>query len=242
MFVAYNRVEFTQRSFGWLIANTDWSLVDRLVVYDDGSEPRARLWLQDACSEVEVIPVDFRVRSRRWGSPVAVMVDYLKGNGPDWFVKIDNDIAMPTGWLNDLLAVSADHPDASLIGMEAGMTRVRGRDGNDPDERPTFEPSTHIGGIGLMRRAAFDQPGVRLKALGSHYGFTEWQHRHKNVVRGWITPDLQCPLLDRLPFEPYLGLSQTYREQRWQRDWPTYDPVWMRWAFDWILEAEEEVA
>lgn len=238
VFCAYNRLEFTQRTFCFLTENTDWVRVDRLVVYDDGSQPKSRRWLREACEEFDLCAVEFRAQERRWGSPVGVMMDYLKRDPAEWFVKLDNDIAMPFEWLNDLLDVRQEHPEADLIGMEAGMTRVRGQDGSDPDEPVSFEPATHIGGIGLMRTEAFLGARTKLRSHGQWYGFTEWQHRNPDVVRGWITPDLRCPLLDRLPFTPFLDLSARYRQCGWQRHWGTYDPVWMAWSFDWVMEAE----
>lgn len=240
--MAYNRLEFTQQSFGWLERNTDWSQVDRLVVYDDHSQLRSRLWLQDACAEFDKVPVDFRVHPRRLGSPVAIMADYLE-HPADWFVKLDNDVAVPEGWLNALLQVVADDQTIDLLGFEAGMTIAPYEwpgvvSAQDWDGRYGFRESTHIGGVGLMRSAVF--AARKLIPLGRFYGFTEWQHTVKTVKRGWITPDLQSPLLDRMPMEPYLSLSKSYREAAWQRDWGVYDC--MEWAYAWLLERQEEVA
>lgn len=204
--------------------------MSRLVVYDDGSEPWTRLWLQDSCAAVDVVPVDFRA-GRRWGSPVAIMAHYLSHNPAERFVKVDNDIALAPGWLDALLTVADAHRYVDLLGFELGMTQVLGR-----DHPFTFEPSSHIGGIGLMRTRAFENRP--LKPLGTHYGFTEWQHTHGEVRRGWITPDLLCPLMDRLPFEPFLSLSARYQRLRWQRPWGTY-PVRMGWAWEWMLAKEK---
>jgi hypothetical protein len=45
VYLAWNRKVFTEASFALLRANTDWDLVDRLVVYDDCSTDGTREWL-----------------------------------------------------------------------------------------------------------------------------------------------------------------------------------------------------
>ena len=73
-----------------------------------------------------------------------------------------------------------------------------------------------------MRRQAFFDARY-LPIPRGRYGFTEWQHECK-PTRGWITPDLPVVLLDRLPFDPWLGLAEMYVEKGWQRDWPKSVP------------------
>ena len=46
LFLAYNRLAFTQESFKALLENTDWQYVQRLSVYDDGSVDGTREWLE----------------------------------------------------------------------------------------------------------------------------------------------------------------------------------------------------
>lgn len=235
LFLAYNRLEFTREALLHLVQNTDWDLVDRIVIYDDGSTDGTL----ELTREFDA-PTEVNWRNTSFGSPVAVMRDYIRDD-PDagkWFVKIDSDVAVPPGWLDELLAVQEREPQYDLIGMEAGMTKVAGRD--EPwDGVYRVEPCTHIGGIGLMRRQWFlDAP--QLNAHG-RFGFSEHQARY-GPARGWITPDLPIVLLDRLPFEPWLSLSAEYCARRWQRDWPKWDPVWMAWAWEWMLDGEEAVA
>lgn len=244
LYVAFNRLEFTQRTFKFLIAHTAWERVDRLVVYDDGSEPHARLWLQDAARECPV-HVEFRAGERR-GSPVAIMADYLSDSPADYFAKIDNDAAVPLGWLDAMLSVIGRNKSIDLLGMEAGMTVLA-------EERPgsvsmvnwngeyRMEKSRHIGGIGLMRTDAFKR-GPRLTANGRYYGFTEWQHSfYGRLNRGWITPDLPVALLDRIPAEPFASLSREYVERGWQRAWGPYSDF-MSWAYEWVMEREAKCA
>lgn len=229
VFMAWNRLEFTKASFSALASNTDWDRVRRLVVYDDGSEDGTRDWLEAALAD---FPADVVFRAERFGSPVSLMAVYLRRDDPaEVFAKIDSDVAVPPGWLGEMLAVLDRNPSVELLGMEAGMTRVAGRDGAPFDGVRTVEPSSHIGGVGLMRRSAFESR-AGLAADGRN-GFTEWQHTHR-PARGWIAPDLPVVLLDRLPFDPWRSLSAEYVERGWQRPWPSWDPVWMRWAWEWF--------
>lgn len=249
LFLAQNRLEFTQRTFRYLLEHTDWDLAGRLIVYDDASELRARLWLQDACAE-SPIPVHFRTSERWWGSPVAIMVDYLERDPAPWFVKIDNDVAVPPGWLQALLSVVERNPSIDLLGFEAGMTLVPHYWPGcvsiedripDWDGLPLFEPSSHIGGVGLMRSSIFTRKrGRPLKAAGRYYGFTEWQHINK-PTRGWIKPDLAAPLLDRIPVEPFRSWSDRYNKIGWQRAWTPYDEF-LSWSYEWVIEKEAECA
>jgi hypothetical protein len=70
------------------------------------------------------------------------------------------------------------------------------------------------------------------------FGFTEWQNRN-DLKRGWITPDLLVPQLDRVPVEPYRSLSETYIENGWQRAWTPYDDTWMVPYYSWVIPEEE---
>lgn len=237
LFTAWNRLAFTTAAFTSLLENTDWQHVARLVVYDDGSEDGTREWL-DGALRASPVPVVFR--AERLGSPVAIMQCHI--NDPDAapvFAKIDNDVCVPPGWLTATLDVLAQYPFLELLGMEAGMSGVAGRDGILFDGFYGVESASHIGGVGLFRTSAFHcRPAMKPDGRG---GFTEWQHTYK-PARGWITPDLPIVLLDRLPFEPWIALSREYVENGWQRPWPKWDPRWMEWAYTWFIDTEEAAA
>lgn len=235
VFLSHNRLAFTTESFRWLLKNTDWDLVDRLVVYDDASTDGTLDHLVDA---IRATPVPVEIHSAAHGSPVAAMLDHLSRPGAPLFAKVDNDVCVPPGWLATMLDVLDRHFKVELLGMEAGMSGVAGRDGALFDGVYGVTPATNIGGIGVFRRSAFESRKP-MRADG-RYGFSEWQHTYR-PGRAWITPDLPVCLLDRLPFEPWLSLSAEYVRRDWQRDWPCYDPQWMRWAWEWMAP-EEAVA
>jgi len=233
LYLAWNRLEFTAATWAWMLAQTNWDLVSRIVVYDDGSEDGTQEFLRDAVVDTPV-PAELHIGDFR--SPPAVMNHYLATTEADFFAKIDNDIAVPGGWLDALAFVMRSRKGPDLVGMEAGMVEMAFRDGKKWDGRYRFEPCTNIGGVGLMRVSAFkSRPPIPSRG---RYGFTEWQQRY-DLKRGWVRPDIHCPQLDRIPLEPWVSLTETYIENGWSRPWGKYDPVWMEPYWEWMLEKEE---
>jgi glycosyltransferase involved in cell wall biosynthesis len=237
LYLAWNRREYTEATFEALLENTDWGMVSRLCVYDDGSEDGTYGYLAEAItdSRLDGVEVDLRVDKR--ASPPAYMNLYVDGSFADWFAKIDNDIMVPPGWLDALVQVVTDHPEIDLLGMEGGRCGYPQQDGAPWDGIYGFEPATHIGGVGLMKVDAF-RTRNRIVENG-RYGFTEWQHTY-GPTRGWIIPDLMVTQLDLIPFEPWKSLADTYRARGWQRPvpFPSYDPHWARHYWAWWAPEE----
>jgi glycosyltransferase involved in cell wall biosynthesis len=241
LFVAWNRLAMTSAAWSWMFAHTNWDLVSRLVVYDDGSEDGTLEFLRERVAKGKIrhhhrdIPIELRVSDLR--SPPAVMNHFIATCEADAFVKVDNDIALPGGWLEKLAGVFEQHPEVDLLGMEAGMMAMQGRDGQTREY--TAEPCTHIGGVGIMRMSGFrTRPEIPYRG---RYGFQEWQDRY-DVPRAWITPDIACPQLDRVPLEPWVTLTEQYVEQGWSRPWPKYEAKWVRPYYSWIEADSERVA
>jgi GT2 family glycosyltransferase len=228
LYLAWNRLAYTQASFTALLNNTDWSLVKRLWVYDDGSTDGTRDWLDTAIRDS---PVEVILRAEESLGPVAIMRRYIdEPNAAPLFAKIDNDIVVPPGWLQAMSDTLERHQNVELLGMEAGMTVVPNRDGAEFDGVYGVERATNIGGVGLMRLSAFrSRPSMRPEGRN---GFTFFQHQYR-PVRAWITPDLPVLQLDRLPFEPWRSLAAEYVEEGWAREWPPWDE-WMAWTWRWF--------
>lgn len=238
LYLSWNRLGFTEVSFRLLIENTNWDLVDRLVIYDDESDDGTYEFLDEMLRPQTTIEKTELVRLKL-GSPVRVMNRYLERTEADWFAKIDNDIAVPPGWLEELLGVVERNPEIELLGMEAGRTGYPGSAGGEGStwEGPRgFVDGSHIGGVGLMRVEAFKtRPAISARG---RFGFTQWQD-HYRLVRGWICPDLMVPQLDRVPIEPYASLSAEYDALGWQRPWPVMDARWCAPYYDWLPASEE---
>jgi glycosyltransferase involved in cell wall biosynthesis len=234
LYLAWNRMQFTMDTFEWMVAHTRWKWVTKLIVYDDGSEDGTQEFLRDAVDRCTVVDVELRLSDLR--SPPAVMNHYLATSEAEWFVKLDNDIALPGGWLEKIVRAHNANPEYELIGMEAGMVALDGRDGVRHGGYSVTE-SSHIGGVGLMNVDAF-RARPRIPERG-RFGFTEWQDRYQ-PVRGWVTPDILCPQLDRVPIDRYRKLSEQYVKEGWQRAWSPYDEKWMAPYWEWMLPKEED--
>ena len=125
-------------------------------MYDDGSEDGTLEFLREHAQSFRrksrTIEVELRESNLR--SPPAIMNHYLATSTSPLFAKVDNDIALCPGWLDKMSFVLGEHPEIDLLGMEAGMVAMQGRDGV---VYPSYgvEPCTNIGGVGLMRKSGF---------------------------------------------------------------------------------------
>lgn len=243
LFCAKGRPEFTAASAEALRVNTAWGQVESVWVYSDGDHNVAPLLapLPMGC----IVPDNV-------GGPVASLLLYLERAAryytwspedqliPEIVCKIDNDVIVPPGWLEQCLAVMEAHPALDLLGIEPPQSRTAnpqtGKRGDEPDRvycpwtQIGYERTESIGGVGLFRRRAFDRfPDLR--AEGTYGGFTSWQLRHPELVIGWIVPPLKLFLLDRLPMDPWKALSRRYIAEKQQRPWTDYS-----------LEAAQELA
>lgn len=244
LYLAKGRPEFTAASFEALKCNTDWSKVRLLWVYTDGCDDAPLLGPGPYPSRV----IDHRV----YGGPVAIMNHYLSQSGAEFFVKIDNDVIVPPGWLEQCLSVMEAHPELDLLGIEPPASRTPA-----PWARPGevvkhpelvryclsgkkwesgYAPCDSIGGIGLMRRSAFAaREPMKPHAQNGVGGFTDWQLRHADVCKGWIVPPLSLFLLDRLPLQPWASLSKQYIAEGIQRPWTNY-PASASRLWEWWLK------
>ena len=220
LYLAYNRLEFTRKSFETMLANTDWDRIDRLTVYDDGSTDGTREYLQE---QIGKAPLQSVFMQSDHVGPVGIMVDYIRRNEDDGiFIKIDNDVMLPPDWLPECLHVMKLNPSLDLLGIEA----IRPL-GTGPRQ---YHEAKYIGGIGLMRHRAFT---CCVPTPHGRFGFTAWQDTHEKVIKGWLDPALPVALLNLVPFEPWRTLSLQYIENGWQRDWPPFLPETEKKLWDW---------
>ena len=230
LYLAKGRRAFTELTFGWLLQNTNWEIADRLFVYDDGSANAdgTREWLGDT---IRCCPQEHYFRETAFGSPVAVMNDYVERTDAEWVVKVDNDIVLPEGWLEAMVSVIEANDDIDLLGMEAGMS------GKPPDFWDgTYGPNwdcSHIGGVGLMRVSAlkrYPRPVPK-----GRFGWTESQHRFRRKS-AWIKPDLRMCCIDQVPVEPWCSLYADYLAygNGLQRTWSPYPREMAEYHWGWF--------
>lgn len=228
LYVARGRREFTEITFGWLLENTNWNLINRLIVYDDGSTDGTREWLMDA---IRSCPQEHYFRRSHFGSPVGVMNDYVDKTDAEWFCKVDNDILLPPGWMDAMTSV-IDSEDVELLGMEAGMS---GPPADDWDG--TYTPNwdcTHIGGVGFIKVGAFKR--YPRPVPKGRFGWTESQHKFRRKS-AWISPDLRMACLDKICDEPFQSLTADYmlKGPGLQREWADYPKEMRDFYWGWLL-------
>jgi glycosyltransferase involved in cell wall biosynthesis len=184
LFPTFNRLEFTKFSFQMLVENTNWGLVENLVVVDDGSTDGTRDWLADAIPRVRSdVDADIWLHHTDFRSPVEVMNFYLERFKSDLFAKVDNDIFVPYGWLERMKSTMDRNPDLEILGMAAGWV------GDECEDGRGYVTTSHIGGVGMMRTKAFtSRPPMR---ADGRFGFTLWQEKYEPLA-GWICPDLNA--------------------------------------------------
>ena len=224
LYLARNRLEYTQETFTALLANTDWRYVHELFVYDDGSQDGTREWLQRQSARA---PVPTRFVKTSFGSPVSAMVHFVESARAPVLAKTDNDAMLPPHWLRQSLEVLVNHPELTFLGIEAMYPHQ-----DDPDLVRSYNPATFISGLGLYRRAAFARS--RPRAYRKWFGLEEWQMAQGAALfSGWITPAIPVFLLDRVPLDPWTSYSDAYIQRGWQRSWPKYDPACTLWEWRW---------
>jgi hypothetical protein len=248
IFLAKNRLEFTRASFETLIKNTNWSLVRCLHIFDDRSKDGTEKYLMNRFWEIS-IPFQMSDKARisfhnvkEYNSPAAVTLDYVRNHEPDsWFIKIDNDVIVPKFWLEKIVPIMEVHPELDLLGIEPAKSRVPHFESGARSPQPEYDPKyagqcyapcNSIGGIGAMRMSVFQKYGNDLIPHSVYGGFTEWQIKHTDIIKGWINPPLDLFLLDRLPIEPWVSYSKKYIGEKNQRSWQMYpksDPFWDWW-------------
>jgi glycosyltransferase involved in cell wall biosynthesis len=224
LYLACNRLEFTQETFETLIRNTDWEHVQTVFVIDDGSTDGTGEYLRRSLGRV---PKPTQFLQTRFGSPVTAMVEFIRRSRAPILAKTDNDAMLPPGWLRQSLDVLSRHPELALLGIEA-MYPVE----TDPSVARYYAPAEFISGLGLYRRAAFNRSQPR--AYNKWFGLEEWQQRQGSALkRGWIMPAIPVFLLDRIPFAPWSEFSDRYIQRGWQRSWPKYDAASTFWQWRW---------
>lgn len=249
IYLAASRPEFTQASLRALADNTNWDLVSRLIVYTDGALISG---MDGRVYPPYPIPWEKLYYDQgSHGGPVNVMLHYLSGamfgQPTEIFAKIDNDVIVPPGWLDSCAPVMRSRPELSFLGIEPPASRTKAPWARNAISAPEIDGNAvknnvqgyavcdAIGGIGLMRTAAFRgrAPMVQHSTYG---GFTDWQQRHQDLVKGWIVPPLKLFLLDRLPLEPWASLSKQYITHGHQRPWSNYPASAAADLWEWWLK------
>jgi glycosyltransferase involved in cell wall biosynthesis len=217
MFLAKNRLRFTQESFSWLRRNTNWDLIDNFVIYDDGSEDGTAEWLKEQASRVgaEFRPTNFH-------SGLIAGNDFVSKSKADFVAKIDNDAMYPPNWLDLGLEVMQSHPELQMLGLE-----YMGIPGDLPY---SYYEVADADGLWIARGEIF-RNGSLPAVTDVYFGMHPWV-MNNGIKSGRLKPSIPVFLLDRLPMEPWCSLSREYTDRGWQRTFPSYEPN-MSHLWDW---------
>lgn len=245
IYLAHGRREFTRASFRALVENTNWSLVRHLEIYTDGHRG-----FPHAGGYPQLAGVEWSFHMQKLGGPVAIMRDWLARDGEEIWAKIDNDVIVPPGWLDQAVSIMQGAIRVDLLGLEPPASRTpspgwRGAYLPAPEflgDYPLgFAPCDMIGGVGLLRRSAFaGRASLEPFGFNGVGGFSDWQMRHPEVSKAWIVPPLKLFLLDRLPLEPWVSLSREYIAAGVQRPWTAYPEAAAPDLWDWWNPAVTE--
>jgi len=269
LFCAHGRPEFTEASFHQLIRTLQpFKAAVRLMIYTDG-DTSFQFRHNMAAAEDRFHTV---YEMEKHGGPVACMNHYLRTHSreAEFFAKIDNDAIVPPGWLLECVAVMKKNPELAILGLEPPASRTvvgtperiaevhREAHVHWPeligDHSCGYARTDTVGGIFFGRVIHFMGRALPIPS-GTRGGFTAWQQsiskpsalNHSPMVIGWIVPPLKLFLLDRLPMEPWAGLSAKYESTGAQRPWTRYEPLrepelWGWWNAETKTEAETETA
>lgn len=236
LFVSKNRLTYVKHSFEALLAHTDWELVNRLYICDDGSTDGTAEYLREWLPRLDERGISRRFIST-FGGPVAAMNLYLDeaqdGELADRFVKIDSDFIVCPGWLEEVLRQMTLHPEFDVFGLQPR----HGPAVTPPCAHRNVEEARFIGGIGAIRHRVFDLCRPRPSGFNGYQGWTQFQTAH-DFKKAWITPDLPAFCLDLLPFEPWITLANEYIASGVMRQWPKYDGMGGSY-WDWWTESLE---
>lgn len=193
---------------------------------------------------------------------------YLSDAPQPLWAKIDNDVIVPPGWLDQCLEVMTCYDELDLLGIEppdsrtpapwAGGRRVPAPEygGQHPFAGTGYAVCDSIGGIGMFRSRAWEgRPAMRPHSI--YGGFTDWQLAKGNGPRyvpphalepgiplriSWITPPLKLFLMDRIVTrEPFATLNSEYLRTGQQRPWTNYtDEVVEKLAGWWLADQRKE--
>ena len=202
MFLARNRMDYTRESLRQIRQNTNWALVAKIVIYDDGSTDGTLEFLRGQALEMGA-----ELRQTRFGSGIAAKNDFIKRSTAEMVATVDNDAMYPPGWLDLSIGVMERHPELQILCLE-NYQNLKG------DLPHSYQRETFGDGLFVARRDCFR--GSLPIPVGTYFGLQAWIKQNEVVV-GWIKPSIPVFLLDRVPAEPWRSLAAEYETAGWQR-------------------------
>jgi hypothetical protein len=107
------------------------------------------------------------------------------------------------------------HPGIDIFGIQPRF----GPPQDPPYQYRDVEDCRWIGGIGAIRYRVFQ---VCRPTPNGYFGWTEFQGKHEDVRKAWLTPDMPCFSLGLIGAEPWQSLAREYIAKGWMREWADY--------------------
>lgn len=162
IYPCHNRLYYTQITFPRVLHECIISGA-KLWVYDDDSADRTSEFIQEVVSRSEYKNVV--IEKGVFGNSTYCINRTVEQGKAKWIYKIDNDILIPQG---------SFHFMTSYMPKDAGFMMMR-ESGDFPVIRSgNREERSHIGGVGLFRREAFNKP---ITPENRFFGFTDFQNK-----------------------------------------------------------------
>jgi len=227
LFLAKNRFAFTQASLLSVLRYTNPELTERVVLVDGGSEDGTKEFLRDICTIYDG-PHILEFVAGQVGHVCDCFKYVVPSCGTDFLAKIDNDVVVPPYWMDHCVEILDGNPKISFLGTVARDSKPF--DASDEAERSTIGVK-NIGGVGLFRTKPFKR--TMPKGANKYFGFQGFQSQSGGGC-AWVHPNMRCFLLDKVPVEPWRGLTKNYISKGYQRSWQPYkkDPDFWSWFLD----------
>lgn len=220
MLTVHNRAEFTKECLYHLFHSTSWDNVRKLTVYNVDSKDGAREVALKMLSSFD--KADWEIVDVPKAHIMDIQNFHVRKVRTPLVAKLDNDVAVPSQWLDVALSVCERYPDIGILGLSPmmGFTQME-----ISKEKFGCGRVPSVGGLFLAYTHVFQKAPSLPVAMGSRDGFQEWQEKViPSVTKAWISPGIHLILMDMVPFQPWAGMRDRYIEKGWQRRGGVYDP------------------
>ena len=223
-FLTCRRLEFTRIAFQKLMENTDFDLVEKLIIVQDLPEEEQTIyfhrnleWLRSR--GISVVYTETKSRSVVFGMRYGMEKSEAK-----YFLKIDNDVVPGERWINCLVDTMESYPELVLLGytkiwpedfpkekivikegLDYGYLKCYNnvkktiKHSGDFKKKVDVDPAylrVHVGGSMIIRMEEVKPLIGEFDVKGRFLGWTDFQFRHvrKYGESGWYYPNIDGTL------------------------------------------------
>jgi O-antigen biosynthesis protein len=196
-----DRFDLTAQCVGGALANTEYPF--ELLCTDNGSQDRRVIDLVASWN-----PAYHRLNTENVGFPVAMNQMMLRADG-DYIVLIDNDTAMPRGWLRHLVETYEAIPKSGIAALYSLMERHPVQTINNRKVRV----GEWVFGERLFHRSLMEKVGCICEDYGV-YGLDDADFSHRVRLAGLLQYYLAEPELEAIHMGWDIGEQSQYRRMK----------------------------